>query len=154
MRLWWFLRPERMACSTGYLIPISHEIESFLASHSSLLLVGGTASLSSSPARSACNFWRYCRCPSRTWWRRMHKNTSLLLVQAATFLQKSMWQCSGPCVLKFSDHLKSISSRTLWRILCAFSNFHAFTFFSIERIPWFGARNGLVNYFICQNNSH
>ena len=57
----------------------------------------------------------------------MHKNTSLLLVQAATFLQNSMWQCSGPWVLTFSDQLKRISSRTLCRILCAFSNFHAFT---------------------------
>ena len=55
----------------------------------------------------------------------MHRKTSLLLVQAATFLQKSMWQCSGPWVLTFSDQPKRICSRTLCRILCAFSNFHA-----------------------------
>ena len=61
-RVWWFLRPERIACSTGYRMQTSQGIESFLSSQSSALLFG-SSSMPSSPARSACNF---CRCPSRT----------------------------------------------------------------------------------------
>ena len=62
MRLWWFLRPERIACNTGYKMPSSHETEPFLASHSSELSVGGTSSMSSSHAKSAYNFCRYYAC--------------------------------------------------------------------------------------------
>ena len=71
---------------------------------------------------SAHNWFKYRRRHSRTWWRRNVRNTSLL-VQWAIFLITSMWQCSGPWVLKLSDQLKGISSRILCRMLWAFSNF-------------------------------
>jgi hypothetical protein len=41
-----------MACKTGYRIPSSQEIESFLASHSSGLFLGNTSSLSSWSTRN------------------------------------------------------------------------------------------------------
>ncbi len=41
---------------------------------------------SDSPARSACNFWRYCRYTSQTWCLRMHRNTSLVCAGRHFFL--------------------------------------------------------------------
>ena len=37
----------------------------------------------------------YCKCLARTCQRRIQRKTSLFLVQLASLLQKSIWQCSG-----------------------------------------------------------
>ncbi len=52
---------------------------------------------------------------------RMQRNTSLLFVRCTTLLMMSMCACSGPCV--FSDQPHRTISRTLCRILWAFSKF-------------------------------
>ncbi len=71
-------------------------------------------------------------CPPRTWYRKMHRKMSLLFMHAATFLTTSMWQCSKPWVLKFSNQPNKMSSHTLCSILRAFSNFQA-DFFPFRR---------------------
>ena len=53
----------------------------------------------------------------------MHRNTSLLFVRCATLLMISMCACSGPWQDVFSDHPHITISRTLCRMLCAFSKF-------------------------------
>jgi hypothetical protein len=119
-RVWWFLRPAMMDCNSGYRSPSSHGRESLaadLASMRSCESKASSISLCSAAYRSAHNWLQYWRWPSLTWWRGIVRNTSFLLIQRVIFLTKSMEQCSGPWVLKFSDQPKRISSRTLCRML-------------------------------------
>ncbi len=77
--------------------------------------------------RSASRQSKYCRWPSQECDRSTVRFNSLLFVQSARRLQLSIWLCSGPWWLKFSDQPKSRISRTLWRILWAFSKFQPLT---------------------------
>ena len=54
----------------------------------------------------------------------MQRKTSLLLVRCATLLIKSICACSGPWHEVFSDQPHITISRTLCKMLCAFSRFH------------------------------
>ena len=120
--VWRFLSPDRIDCSMGYLIPSSHEMPSSLSAIKALKSVSSSPS-SSASSRSACKVRRYCTCPSRTCHLRIVRKTSLLFVHPASFLRKTIWQCSGPWVLKFSVHPNIMIFRTLCRMLWALSKF-------------------------------
>ena len=62
---------------------------------------------------------------SYCWTSRMQRKTFLLFVRWATLLSKSIWACSGPWHEVFSDHPYVTISRTLCKMLCAFSKFHS-----------------------------
>ena len=85
-----------MATSIGYLIPVS-QARLKLRSESATDSTGNwSSSTSADPGcmlislRSVSYVWRY---PARAWKRRMHMNTSLLLVRFATVLIFSIWAC-------------------------------------------------------------
>ena len=137
-----FFFPDMMDWSVGYRIPSSHDIPSFLFESSSVLTANPSCKFASSSARSLSKARKYCKCAALTCHLRMVRKMSLLFVHPARFLQNSMWQCSGPCVLKFSVHPNKMISltcyvtcylpcymaqdwtRTLCKMLCAFSKFH------------------------------
>ena len=89
--------------------------------HLIILVFSRFSASASASARSTSKLRRYCKCAALTCQRKMVRNMSLLLVHIANALQNSIWQCSGPCVLKFSDHPKRMISLTCyitWYITC------------------------------------
>ena len=91
-----FCFPDRMLWSVGYLIPNSQGKDSFRRKLPTTQWFAGPSSAAASAA-SVSKVCRYCKCPARVCHLRMHAKTSLLFVHCANRLQKSMWQCSGPC---------------------------------------------------------
>jgi len=91
-----FCFPDRMLWSVGYLIPNSQGKDSFRSKLPTTQWFAGPSSAAASAA-SVSKVCRYCKCPARVCHFRMHAKTSLLFVHWANRLQKSMWQCSGPC---------------------------------------------------------
>jgi hypothetical protein len=124
--------PEYMDCNVGYQIPSSQA----MASHSLSTVEADTDFSVCAPSPPSCSATRsarsasrdcsYCRWLSRECARSTVRYTSLLFVQLASRLQLSIWPCSGPWWAKFSDQPNRRMSRTLWRILCAFSKFQPF----------------------------
>ena len=97
-----FFFPVMMADNVGYLMPNSQGMESLFSAASTASWPWRSPSASASIA-STSRVRRYCKCPDRTCQRSMHANTSLLFVHCANLLQKSMWQCSGPCITGISS---------------------------------------------------
>ncbi len=129
--VWWFLRPAIMDCNSGYRSPSSHGRESFFADSASIrsceLKASSVSSWSLHTGQNAIGSGTECDPPERDGGELSGKLPYCW----------SMWQCSGPWVLKFSDQPKRISSRTLCRILWTFSNFQPLaTPFFREKWSW------------------
>ncbi len=111
-----FSFPAYMACNVGYLIPssqapaspslsIQNQPQTRIPHHHHPRLVQWWTDWLPGRANTAGGLHGNARSTVRY--------TSLLFVQSARRLQLSIWLCSGPWWLKFSDQPKSRISRTL-----------------------------------------